>query len=61
MPAKNGALNVGSSLLLYLSTLAAPLLPSAPQEANAEGSRTGAVRQVLKAQTFWCVPISEMG
>lgn len=39
----NGALKDGSSLQSYLSALAAPLLPSAPQEANADGSRAGAV------------------
>lgn len=51
--AENWALRIGSSLLSYLSVLAAPLLPSAPQEANAEGSRAGAVRHVLIAHTFW--------
>lgn len=61
MLAGNGALKAGSSLLSYLSLLAAPLLPSAPQEANAEGSRAGAVRHVLTAQAFGCVPVSEMG
>lgn len=57
MLAGNGALKVVSSLLSYLSPLAAPLLPSAPQEANAEGSRAGAVRHVLTAQPFGCVPV----
>lgn len=52
MLAGNLPLKIDSSLLSYLSTLAAPLLPSAPQEANAERSRAGAVRHVLTAQTF---------
>lgn len=61
MLARNEAMNAGSSLLSYLSTLAAPLLPSASQEANADESRAEAVRLVLTAQTFWVRTISEMG
>lgn len=41
MLAGNGALKVGSSLLSYLSLLAAPLLPSAPQEQMQRGAGLG--------------------
>lgn len=61
MLAKNGAMNVGSSLLSCLSPLAAPLLPSAPQEANAEGSRAGAVRLYSQLRPSGCAPMAEMG
>lgn len=49
MLAGNGGLKAGTPSLSYLRPSTAPLLPSDPQEANAEGSRARAVTYVPTA------------